>query len=194
MLSPRLVITLILLLASLSYSSAELRAQHVEGDSITPTIELPTIRVQRGLPVEPLSATERQAYWRRVRDVKKTLPYAKYVAASIIETYEYTETLPEREQKEHLRRVERELKAEMEPKMRGLTLSQGKVLIKLIHRQSGTTGYELVKAFLGGWKAWWWNQFAKFTGANLKSEYNPSKDPDDAVTERIVRLVEAGLL
>lgn len=141
-----------------------------------------------------LSPEERMAYWRRIRDVKRTLPYAKYLAATIIETYEYMETLPEEEQKKHLKRVEKELKAEMEPQMRKLTLNQGKILIKLVHRQTGSTGYTLVKAVLGSWKAFWWNAFANFVGASLKSEYRPSEVEDDAVTERIVTLVEAGVL
>lgn len=162
--------------------------------SDTTTVELPEILVRNRQQVRPLTAEERQAYWRRVRDVKKTLPYAKYVATTIIETYEYMQTLPEDEQDAHLKRVEQELRTEMEPKMRQLTLGQGKILIKLINRQCGSTSYELVKAVLGGWRAWWWNQFAKVIGANLKTPYLPTEDPDDAVTERIVRLVELGYL
>lgn len=182
------------LLALLIALTGGLSLEAQEEDLSPDTIILPIVWVQAKSPVHPLTPEERRAYWRRVRDVKKTLPYAKYVATTIIETYEYIETLPEDEQRAHIKRVERDLKADMEPKMRQLTLSQGKVLIKLINRQSGSTGYELVKAFLGGWKAWWWNQFAKFTGANLKSDYRPQDDPDDALTERIVRLVEVGFL
>lgn len=192
--SPRLAFALATLAIALLSTQPSAAQETADVDSIAETIELPTVRVQRGRQLAPLTTAERQAYWRRVRDVKKTLPYAKYVAATVIETYEFVETLPESEQEAHLRRVERELKTEMEPKMRALTLSQGKVLIKLINRQSGSSSYTLVKAFLGGWRAWWWNQFAKFTGADLRSEYHPESDPDDAVTERIVQLVEAGYL
>lgn len=157
-------------------------------------VELPEILVRNRQQVRPLTAEERQVYWRRVRDVKKTLPYARYVAATVIETFEYMQTLPEDEQDEHLKRVERELRIEMEPKMRQLTLGQGKILIKLINRQCGSTSYELVKAVLGSWRAWWWNQFAKVIGANLKTPYAPTEDPDDGITERIVRLVELGYI
>ncbi|MDO4692364.1 MAG: DUF4294 domain-containing protein [Porphyromonadaceae bacterium] len=161
----------------------------------TTVVNLPTVLVRSSYRTRPLSSEERSAYWRRIRDVKKTLPYAKYVAVTIIETYEYMETLDTDEEREaHLKRVEQDLKAEMEPKMRDLTLRQGQLLIKLINRQCGQTSYELVKAFLGGWRAWWWNAFAKVIGANLKSPYNPKEVEDDAVTERIIRLVEMGLL
>ena len=125
--------------------------------------------------VRPLTLEERRQLWRRIRDVKKVYPYAKYVAATIIETYEYMQTL---------------LKKEMEPKMRDLTLNQGRLLIKLINRQCGMTGYQLIQSFLGGFRAWTWQIFARIMGANLKSIYNPLEDPDDALTERIIRLHE----
>lgn len=183
---------LLLILLGLSLYCTPSRAQDVALD--TATIELPTLLVEAEPRLRRLTIEERQAYWRRIRDVKKVLPYARYVAATIIETYEYVETLPEREQRAHIKRVETELKQELEPHMRKLTLRQGRLLIKLINRQSGSTGYELVKAFLGGWRAWWWNQFAKFTGANLKDRYRPNEDPDDAVTERIVQLIDSHML
>lgn len=161
----------------------------------TSVIQLPDIYVRDRYKARPLTEEERRAYWRRVRDVKKTLPYARYVAATIIETYEYMESLSsEKERKEHLNRVERDLKEEMEPKMRQLTLRQGQLLIKLIHRQCGLTSYELVQAFLGNWKAWMWSVFAKVVGANLKAGYDPEGNDDDALTERIVRLHDLGLL
>lgn len=159
------------------------------------SILLPDVLVTQKHRPRRLSAEERQAYWRRIRDVKKTLPYAKYIAQTIIETYEYTETLPtEEEQKAHWKRVERELKAEMDPKMRKLTLRQGKLLMQLVERQTGQTSYELLRTFIGGWRAWWWNGFARLIGANLKTPYRPEEVPDDAVTERIVRLVELQLI
>lgn len=159
------------------------------------SILLPDVLVTQKHRPRRLSAEERQSYWRRIRDVKKTLPYAKYIAQTIIETYEYAETLPtEEEQKAHWKRVERELKAEMDPKMRKLTLRQGKLLMQLVERQTGQTSYELLRTFIGGWRAWWWNGFARLIGANLKTPYRPEEVPDDAVTERIVRLVELQLI
>lgn len=186
---------LLVILAMLLSMPSEGRAQDLSPeDTTTRHVILPDLNVRARRIPRKLSHEERAAYWRRIRDVKRTLPYAKYVAATIIETYEYMETLPEKEQKAHLKRVERDLRAEMEPKMRKLTLGQGKILIKLIKRQCGSSSYELVKSFLGGWKAFWWNAFAKFMGANLKEDYAPETVEDDAVTERIVELVEAGLL
>ena len=125
--------------------------------------------------------------------MKKTLPYAKLVYETLIETYEYIETLPtEKEQQEHLKRMEKELFAQYKPELKKMTLSQGKLLIKLIDRECNQSSYHLVKAFLGSFRAGFWNLFAGMFGASLKTEYDPIGK--DALTERIVVLVESGAL
>ena len=149
-------------------------------------IQFAEVYISANRTVRPLTIEERRQLWRRIRDVKKVYPYAKYVAATIIETYEYMQTLPEKEQEPHLKRVEKELKEDMEPKMKDLTLNQGKLLIKLINRQCGMTGYELVQAFLGGFKAWTWQVFARITGASLNG-YLPSPDGSRRCTHRTYR-------
>lgn len=136
---------------------------------------------------------EEQKYWKLVRDVKRTLPYAKMVYETLIETYEYIETLPDEKSKQaHLKRMEKELFAEYKPQLKKLTFSQGKLLIKLIDRECNQSSYQLVKAFLGSFRAGFWNFFAGMFGASLKAEYDPKGE--DAMTERIVVLVENGLL
>ena len=132
---------------------------------------------------------EEQRYWKLVRDVKKTLPYAKLVYNTLIETYEYLQTLPPNERQKHLKRVERSLKEQYMPRMKKLTFSQGKLLIKLVDRQTNSTGYELVKAFLGTFRAGFYQAFAALFGASLKKEYDATGD--DALTERIILLVES---
>ena len=128
-----------------------------------------------------------------VRDVKRTLPYAKMVYETLIETYEYIETLPtEKAKQEHLKRMEKELFAEYKPVLKKLSLSQGKLLIKLIDRECNQSSYNLVKAFLGSFRAGFWNLFAGLFGASLKTEYDPYGK--DALTEQVVILVENGLI
>ncbi len=136
---------------------------------------------------------EEQRYWKLVRDVKKTLPYAKLIYDTLIETYEYIETLPDEKSKhEHLKRMEKELFEEYKPMMKKLTFAQGKLLIRLIDRECNQTSFQLAKAFLGGFRANFWNIFAGMFGASLKAEYDPAGK--DKLTERIVVLVENGLL
>lgn len=169
----------------------------INGDTLY-MVQLPDIVVstkRTKYPERQLTFEERKALWRLIRDVKKTLPIAKQLASTMIETYEYMETLPsDKLREQHLKIMESVLKKKYEPQMRNLTLRQGKLLIKLVARQTNQTSYHIVKAFFGTWKAFWWNSFANLFGASLKTEYDPRYDKTDAITERIIRLVEAGKL
>lgn len=136
---------------------------------------------------------EQARYNKLVRDVKRTLPYAKLVYDTLIETYEYMETLPDDKARQaHLKRMEKELFEEYKPELKKLSLSQGKLLIKLIDRECNQSSYHLLKAYLGSFRAGFWNIFAGLFGASLKTEYDPTGK--DALTERVVVLVENGLL
>lgn len=164
---------------------------YVEGNDTIAVFNLRDVYVFP--PVKFRNKREEAKYWKLVRDVKKTLPYAKMVYETLIETYEYIETLPtEKEQQEHLKRMEKELFAQYKPELKKMTLSQGKLLIKLIDRECNQSSYHLVKAFLGSFRAGFWNLFAGMFGASLKTEYDPKGK--DALTERIVVLVESGAL
>ncbi|MDR0732832.1 MAG: DUF4294 domain-containing protein [Dysgonamonadaceae bacterium] len=132
-------------------------------------------------------------YQKMVRDVKKTLPYAKMIYATLIETYEYIMTMPTAEERQkHLSRMERDLLKEYKPALKKMTLSQGKLLIKLIDRECNQTSYDLVKAFLGPFRAGFWNIFAGMFGVSLKSRWDPKGK--DAATEQIIEMIEMGLL
>ena len=166
------------------------RAQINNGD----TIAVVNLREVYIFPQRKFKNKREQAkYNKLVRDVKRTLPYAKMVYETLIETYEYIETLPtEKTKQEHLKRMEKELFAEYKPVLKKLSLSQGKLLIKLIDRECNQSSYNLVKAFLGSFRAGFWNLFAGLFGASLKTEYDPYGK--DALTEQVVILVENGLI
>ena len=139
------------------------------------------------------SPKERQKYNSLVYNVKKVLPIAKEVNHIIIETYEYLQTLPNKKAKDqHLKLVEANIKKEYTPRMKKLTLTQGKLLIKLVYRECNSSSYQLVKAFLGPIRAGFYQAFAWTFGASLTKKYDP--EGDDKETERIVRLVESGQL
>ncbi|WP_106831662.1 DUF4294 domain-containing protein [Parabacteroides pacaensis] len=164
---------------------------YVEGGDTIPVVALREVVIFP--PMKFKNKKQQEKYTKLVRDVKKTLPYAKMVYATLIETYEYIETLPtEKEKEEHLKRMEKELFKEYKPELKKLTLSQGKLLIKLIDRECNQSSYNLVKAYLGTFRAGFWNFFAGMFGASLKSEYDPKGK--DAQTERVVILVERGLI
>lgn len=144
-------------------------------------------------PVEFSSKRQAQAYMRLVKNVKTVLPIAKEANMIMMETAEYLETLPSKAAKEeHMKRVEKGIMQEYKPRMKKLTYSQGKLLIKLIYRESHSSGYELIQAFLGPVRAGFYQAFAWAFGASLKKEYDA--EGIDRLTERVVLLVEAGQL
>lgn len=159
-----------------------------KGDTI-PAVRLPNVYIFR--PLKFKNEKEKREYYRLVRNVKKTLPLAREINRAVIETYEYIETLPNQKAKDkHLKLVEKGLKEQYTPIMKKLTFSQGKLLIKLVNRQTDSSSYELVKAFMGPFKAGFYQTFAALFGASLKKEYHP--EGEDRLTERVVLLVENG--
>ena len=161
-----------------------------QGDTI-PSLRMPVLYVFK--PLNLNSKKKRQQYTRLVRNVKRTLPIAKEVNRAIIETYEYLQTLPDDKAREkHLSQVEKSIKEQYTPVMKKLTFSQGKLLIKLVNRETDSSSYELVKACLGPFKAGFYQAFAALFGASLKKEYHP--EDEDAMTEQIVLMVESGQL
>ena len=138
---------------------------------------------------------EEKLYWKTVRDVKKTLPYAKLISSTLLETYEYIDTYQTQKQKQaYLKRFEKELFNQYKPQMKKMTKSQGKMLIKLINRETNQSSHSIVKAFLGTFRAGFWQTFSKFFGASLKAGYHPNKNKQDAMIERICIRVEQGAL
>ena len=160
------------------------------GDTI-PVIYLPNVYIYQ--PPYFNSRRKERFYWRNVRDVKKTLPIAREVRGIIVETYEYLLTIPdEREREKHLSAVEKGMLEQYTPQMKKLTFRQGKMLIKLIDRECDQTGFELIKVFMGGFKANFYQTFAALFGASLKKEYDP--EVEDAELEEIIFWIDNGAL
>ena len=199
----KILLLLLLLPASMS-------AQQEKVDMDSPTF-VPTVRVGKVFeggdsiqymemnnvyvypPISFSSKKQARAYMRLVNNVKKVLPIAKEANMIMMETAEYPETLPDKKSKEaHMKRVEQSIMKEYKPRMKKLTYSQGKLLIKLIYRESNSSSYELIQAFLGPVRAGFYQAFAWAFGASLKKEYDA--EGVDRLTERVVLMVESGQL
>lgn len=134
-------------------------------------------------------------YWKTVRDVKKTLPYAKLICATLLETYEYIETFPtQKEREDYLKKMEGEIFRQYKPVLKKFSKSQAQLLIKLIKRETDQSSYNIIKAFLGSFRAGFWQTFGRFFGVNLKGDYKPEKDRKDAIIERVATGVELGMI
>lgn len=162
----------------------------VDGDSIQ-YVELNNVYVYPQPTFK--NAKGRAAYNRLVANVKKVLPIAKEVNKIIIETYEYLQTLPNKKARdEHMKRVEDDIRRRYTPRMKKLSYSQGKLLIKLVYRECNSSAYDLIRSFISPVRAGFYQAFAWAFGASLMKKYDPEKT--DRLTERVVLMVESGQL
>jgi hypothetical protein len=137
--------------------------------------------------------SKRQAkkYYKIAANIKKVYPIAKEIQHEIERQIQHMDSLPDKKSRDvYLKQMEKELMKRYKPRLKKLTFSQGKLLIKLIDRQCNQTSYQLIKTYMGGFKAGFYNAFATLFGASLKKEYDP--DVDDRLTERCILLIESG--
>lgn len=146
-------------------------------------------------PLKFKNKKEEDFYWRTVRDVRKTLPYAKLAFSTLCETYEYIQTIPDAKERErHLKRLESDIFEQYKPVVKNMTRNQGKVLLKLINRETDQTSFNIVKAFLGSFRAGFWQTFGRFFGLNMRGGFDPAKNKEDAIIDRVATLIEQGAL
>lgn len=139
------------------------------------------------------SRKQEQFYWRTVRDVKKALPYAKLVSSELVRVnILLTDIKSEKERKRYLAHYEKEIFKRYEKDLRKLTINQGRLLLKLIDRETNSTSYDLIKNYRGNVSAFFWQGMARLFGSNLKLEYDASGN--DRIVERVITLVESGQL
>ena len=186
----------ILLLLALCAARSEVSAQggrgfwHQEwevenGDSI------PMVHI---LPVYVFSRpVDLRRYRRLVEAVKKVYPIAKIARAKMADMEEELCRLPTKKaQKEYIRKIYHEIKEEYTPAAKRMTRTEGRVLLKLIDRETEYTAYEVLKEFRGGFVAGFWQGISKIFGQDLKSHYD--KEGEDRMIEQIIIYYEAGLI
>lgn len=186
------ILTLAVLFAALSEAQAQggngfwHQEWAVEkGDSI------PLVHV---LPVYVFSRpVDLRRYRRLVEAVKKVYPIAKIARAKMADMEEELRRLPTKKaQKEYIKQIYHEIKDEYTPVLKRMTRTQGRVLLKLIDRETEYTAYEVLREFRGGFVAGFWQGISKIFGQDLKSQYD--KEGEDRMIEQIVIYYEAGLL
>jgi len=167
-----------------------LKSKIIEGDTI-PHVYIDEVVVCP--PWKFKSQKQHHRYSRLVVSVKKTLPYARLAKYRLNLIARTLDTIPsEKAKKIYLKAAEKELFEEFEQPLRKLTFSQGRMLIKLIDRETGDTSYDLIKDLKGGFSAFMWQSVARLFGSNLKSEYDSVGD--DAMIEHIVIMIDNGML
>jgi hypothetical protein len=157
---------------------------------------LPEIEIKEVNIVGRSRRATRIQYWRYERlvyNIKRVYPYSIIVRNKFNEVNSELEKIPgEKERREYIKKVEREVFRDYEDDMRDMTLAQGRLLIKLINRETQNTSYNIIKDYRGKISAAFWQGIARIFGTNLKEEYDPYGE--DAVIERIIGEIEAGRL
>lgn len=134
------------------------------------------------------SATERRAYLILRRRTRKVYPYAKLAAERLQVMTDRLATLESnREKRIYTKRVQKYIEGEFTDELKKLTKSEGRILVKLIHRQTGTTAYDLVKELRTGWRAFWYNTTASLFEISLKAKFSPLQNKEDFLIEDILQ-------
>lgn len=156
----------------------------VEADSITFSLE--EVLVFKKLTFKT-TKDKRYYYW-YYKKVHKAYPYAKLAAERLISLNDQLSKIRSKsKRKKHTKKMQKFMEGEFTEELKKMTRTEGKILIKLLHRQTGLTAFDLVKEYRSGWKAFWYNSTAKIFKLNLKNKYNPESEALDFLVEDILQ-------
>lgn len=159
---------------------------YIEGDSIPKTmIDLDEVLILNQLKFD--SKEDRIRYLILKRKTLKVYPYAKLAADRLTELNARLATLEKkRDKKKYAKKIQKYIEDEFSAELKKLTRTEGQILVKLIHRQTGKTTFELIKELRSGWRAFWFNNTAKLFDISLKREFNPMEVEEDFLIEDIL--------
>jgi hypothetical protein len=164
--------------------------QIIDGDTVA-MVDVRAVVIFPPVPVQGKRAAAR--YDKLVYNVKKVYPYAKMAGKQLALYKDILDTIPsEKEQKLFMKKAEKELEKQFGDELKELTFSQGKILIKLIYRETGNSTFDIVRQLRGKFTAFIWQTMAKIFGYDLKTDYDPGGS--DQAIEQIVLMIEAGAI
>ena len=166
--------------------STEVEYIFIEGDSIPKTaIDLDEILLLHKLKFK--NKDERIRYLILRRKTLKVYPYAKLAADRLTTLNERLITLEsKRDRKRYAKKIQKYIEDEFSEELKKMTKTEGQILVKLIHRQTGTTTFDLIKELRSGWRAFWFNTTASLFDISLKEEFNPMLVEEDFLIEDIL--------
>lgn len=168
---------------------------YIDGDSIpVSVIDLDAVVVLGKLDFA--SKEDRARYLILRRRTLKVYPYAKLAAERLVELNKRLETIKRKsDQRRYTKIIQKYIEEEFSAELKKLTRSEGRILVKLVHRQTGQTTFELIKELRSGWRAFWFNNTAKLFDISLKQDFNPLLNNEDYLIEDILeRAFQSGLL
>lgn len=134
------------------------------------------------------SKKERRYYYWYYKKVQRAYPFAKMASDTLMHiNKELAGIKSNRKRKKKIKSIQEYMEGEFSDQLKKLTRTEGRILIKLIHRQTGETMFELIKEYRSGWKAFWYNSTANMFRLSLKKEYIPSEEGLDFIVEDILQ-------
>jgi hypothetical protein len=162
----------------------------IDGDTVAlvdikPVVIFPPFRVE--------SKQDSKRFNKLIYNIKKVYPYAKMAGQKLRYYKTVLDTIrTEKERKLYIKKAQKELENQFGDEIKDLTFSQGKILIKLIYRETGNSTFDIVKELRGGFTAFIWQALARIFGYNLKTNYDPAGE--DQMIEQIVLMIEEGAI
>ncbi len=159
----------------------------IEGDSIVRSqIDLDEVLIMSRLKFD--SELERRKYLILRRKTHKVYPYAKLASERLVELNSRLDQIESRrDRKRYTKIVQDYIENQFSAELKKLTRTEGQILVKLIHRQTGVTAFDLVKELKSGWRAFWYNTTASFFDISIKEEFNPTQNQEDYLIEDILQ-------
>ena len=158
--------------------------------------EMPMINIKSVYVMPPRQFDNFWTKWRYrrlIHNLKVVYPYAKLARKKFEEmNSEYQKLESEKAKKQYINNMQKEIMNEFGDDMRGMTISQGRLLLKLIDRELGHTSFDILKEYKGSFSAFFWQSIARLFGSDLKAEYDP--DGEDKVIERLIFMYENDML
>ncbi|MCH4823905.1 DUF4294 domain-containing protein [Gramella lutea] len=172
---------------SVETDSIEKQYMIIAGDSIPrEMIDLEEVVLLRKLKFN--SMKDRKRYLILRRKTRKVYPYAKLASERLVDLNSRLDQIKsKRDRKKYTKIVQDYIEKEFSAELKKLTRTEGQILVKLIHRQTGITTFDLVKDLKSGWRAFWYNTTASMFDISLKEEYHPETNQEDFLIEDILQ-------
>jgi len=184
-------ITSILLLLSFIVSAQEIKKDTIINDMIVIRGDSIMISLDEVVVLNKFNfktTKEKRYYYWYWKKVHNAYPYAKLAAERLLQLNEQLALIrSKRKRKKHTKKMQKYMEEEFTDKLKKMTRTEGRILIKLLHRQTGLTAFDLVKEYRSGWKAFWYNTTANMFKLSLKDEYHPENEPLDFLVEDILQ-------
>ncbi|TBW26374.1 DUF4294 domain-containing protein [Gramella sp. KN1008] len=174
-------------LDTLENDTVEKRYMIIAGDSVPrEAIDLEEVVLLRKLRFDDIDARRRYLILRK--KTRKVYPYAKLASERLVTLNARLDKIKSRrDRKQYTKIVQDYIEEEFSAELKKLTRTEGQILVKLIHRQTGTTAFNLVKNLKSGWRAFWYNTTASMFDISLKEEYHPESNQEDFLIEDILQ-------